>query len=201
MSTEKQIQANRRNAQRSTGPRTPEGKAKSSLNALKHGRTSAQVPARSEDADDFNAYVDSLRDHLAPADALESILVEQIIVATQRLARTLILERSILERATKAVQAELEKDGVHYTDPGYCPALAFRRECAGGNALEKLSRLEARIQGSFYQALRELDRCRARGPASRASQEPPILQNEPVSAPAPANSPYTRHPSKTSTIC
>jgi hypothetical protein len=48
MSSDKQVAANRLNAQRSTGPRTPAGKARVSFNALKHGLTGREVvlPAR-----------------------------------------------------------------------------------------------------------------------------------------------------------
>src|SRR5712675_197988 len=84
MSTEKQIEANRRNAQLSTGPKTPEGKATSSLNGLKHGLTSAQVLAPSESADEFDAHAAAFRDQLAPTSHVEKCLVEQIIVAVWR---------------------------------------------------------------------------------------------------------------------
>jgi len=56
MSTEKQIEANRRNAQKSTGPRTTEGKAASRGNAVKHGLTAEQIAIiPGEDAGAFNS--------------------------------------------------------------------------------------------------------------------------------------------------
>ncbi len=181
MSTEKQNDANRSNSQRSTGPRTPEGKTKSSLNALKHGLTSTQVLAPSESADEFNAHADSFRGHFAPADPLEEFLVEQLIVAAWRLRRSRIIERFILEQQATDVQADLKKYKVHYTDPADYLALAYRKECDGNNALDHLSRHQTRIERAFYRALHELDRQRSNRPAPRAPQAPPVLQNEPNS--------------------
>ena len=58
MASKKQIEANRRNAKKSTGPKTEEGKAKSSTNARKHGLTSRQVWLSDEDEERFRVFVD-----------------------------------------------------------------------------------------------------------------------------------------------
>lgn len=55
MPTPKQIAANRRNAKKSTGPRTPAGKSNVRLNALKHGLTAQSVVLPFEDADAYEA--------------------------------------------------------------------------------------------------------------------------------------------------
>src|SRR5678816_1862470 len=52
-SSERRAAANRRNAQKSTGPRTPEGKARTALNALKHGVTARTPFIPSDDPDEF----------------------------------------------------------------------------------------------------------------------------------------------------
>jgi hypothetical protein len=53
MTSLKQIEANRRNALKSTGPTTPEGKERSCRNALRHGLTAETVIAALEDAEDY----------------------------------------------------------------------------------------------------------------------------------------------------
>jgi len=89
--TEKQLVANRRNAGRSTGPRTPEGKARSRWNALKHGALSrAVVPpplAAHERVGDFHRLHETLRQDFAPGSALEEVLIESIATCYWRLAR------------------------------------------------------------------------------------------------------------------
>ena len=56
MTSLKQIEANRRNALKSTGPTTPEGKERSRRNALRHGLTAETVIAALEDAEDYQAF-------------------------------------------------------------------------------------------------------------------------------------------------
>ena len=56
MSSLKQIKANRRNALKSTGPTTPEGKERSRCDAVRHGLTAETVIAALEDAEDYQAF-------------------------------------------------------------------------------------------------------------------------------------------------
>ena len=111
--SEKQLAANRRNAQRSTGPRTAEGKAASRYNALKHGifaRAIIPDPLRAyESPDDFEALHHALRQDLAPATPFEELLVERIATYHWRLAR--------LVRSEAAEVAHLLDDATNrYTD-------------------------------------------------------------------------------------
>ena len=53
MTTDKQIEANRRNAEKSTGPRSEEGKARSSMNAIKHGLRAEQPVILGENPADY----------------------------------------------------------------------------------------------------------------------------------------------------
>ena len=63
--------ANAANAQHSTGPRTPEGKAASSRNAVKHGLASRDLVVRDDEQDAFHQLQQSLLQEIAPAGALE----------------------------------------------------------------------------------------------------------------------------------
>lgn len=72
MVTQKQIDANRRNADKSTGPRTAEGKARSSQNALRHGVLSEKAISHYEDSEAFDALLSQLLCELEPETALEA---------------------------------------------------------------------------------------------------------------------------------
>ena len=56
MTSVKQIEANRRNALRSTGPKTEDGKQRASQNAVRHGLTAETVIVPLEDVDDYRAF-------------------------------------------------------------------------------------------------------------------------------------------------
>lgn len=82
MATLRQIQANRRNAQKSTGPTTEEGKARSRKNALKHGLAGSGTVLPDLDADKLEARLESWRKLFVIRNADEEWLYEQLIIST-----------------------------------------------------------------------------------------------------------------------
>jgi len=78
MATQAQVDANQANSQKSTGPKTPEGKAASSRNRLSHGFASSTRFVRGEDPAEFNLLLDDLLSEHQPATPTEQILVEQM---------------------------------------------------------------------------------------------------------------------------
>ena len=88
MSTLKQIEANRLNAHKSTGPRTLEGKARVSKNALKHGFFSQDVVFLGEDPHgEFPELLDTLYTDWQPQSATEQHLVETLAASMWKLRR------------------------------------------------------------------------------------------------------------------
>jgi len=94
--SDRQLAANRANALRSTGPRTPAGRARSRWNALKHGALAeALIPPALEQYESraaFDELLASLHASLAPDSPVEEMLVERIAVSYWRLARLLRTE-------------------------------------------------------------------------------------------------------------
>ena len=94
--TERKLEANRRNAQRSTGPKTANGKAVSKMNALKHGILAQSVVVHGhkfkESAHEFKTLYQEFCTSLAPVGPLEELLVNQIVQAAWRLRRAHMAE-------------------------------------------------------------------------------------------------------------
>src|SRR5204863_3989459 len=94
--SEERLAANRANAQKSTGPKTREGRAASRMNALKHGLLSQEVlicsPHRYESEAELFALHDRFRDELQPMGPLELMLCDQIVTTHWRLRRVLAAE-------------------------------------------------------------------------------------------------------------
>jgi hypothetical protein len=86
-------EVSRRNGAKSRGPKTPEGKARSAQNALKHGlRAQKHVVLPEEDADEFAGLEAAMIEELAPVGALQTVLARRVVVAAWRLARADRLE-------------------------------------------------------------------------------------------------------------
>lgn len=84
MTSQKQIDANRANAQRSTGPRTADGKAVSAQNSVKHGVLSQKAISRYEDRSAYDELVGQLAADIRPATALEDALVQRLAILIWR---------------------------------------------------------------------------------------------------------------------
>ena len=78
---------NRRNAQKSTGPRTPEGKNRSRFNAVKHGMTARTIVLPNEDASVLQMRLETWVNDLQPRNDVEKTLVEQAVHASWKLER------------------------------------------------------------------------------------------------------------------
>src|SRR5438132_5549018 len=87
MATLKQIEANRRNALLSTGPKTPEGKAAVRLNALRHGLRAHTVVLPGEKSEAFHQLCDDLEAEWQPQTRTEQLYVEQMAVSQWKLRR------------------------------------------------------------------------------------------------------------------
>ena len=97
MSSLKQIDANRRNALKSTGPTTPEGKERSRRNALRHGLTAETVIAALEDTEDYEAFEAAVIADYDAESAVERELVLRLASVLWRLRRATGIETALFD--------------------------------------------------------------------------------------------------------
>src|SRR5215475_11335849 len=135
MSSFKQIEANRRNALKSTGPTTPEGKQRSRCNALRHGLTAETVIAGLEDPDDYEAFERAVISDYDAESTVERELVLRLANVLWRLRRATGIETglfdSVIEDSHKCEQQHLSHENL-----GGVADLAARRRLSLGEAKE-----------------------------------------------------------------
>jgi hypothetical protein len=96
MISDKQLEANRRNALLSSGPKTKEGRQRSSLNALRHGLTGQVTAMTDEDRAALDQFSQPLIQDLAPQGAMELQLAQRIAADSWRLNRASAIEDNLL---------------------------------------------------------------------------------------------------------
>jgi hypothetical protein len=97
MATEAQIAANRRNAESSTGPRTKEGKSRSSRNAVTFGIYSAADFVHPTDNGLYRVFCENFRKELSPEGPFEHTLAAEIVHAAWRLRRCCVVESNMVD--------------------------------------------------------------------------------------------------------
>jgi uncharacterized membrane protein len=97
MATERQIAANRRNAVKSIGPRTMQGKRRSRRNAMTHGLTAETVVPVLDDRDQYDALEAALKADYRPRSVIEHQLVARLASLLWRLRRASSIETGLFE--------------------------------------------------------------------------------------------------------
>jgi hypothetical protein len=133
MSSATRLAAKQANAQHSTGPRTDQGKARVSQNALSHGLTARHLVIRDDERDEFADLLNSLSSELDPQGAIETVAFHELLHAAWSLHRF------------RRIEAEASRGSVEdFTDP------------ATTTVLDRLTRYQSRAQRAWQKALHEL---------------------------------------------
>ncbi len=104
------LAANRANAQKSTGPRTEEGKAASRRNALRHGLTAKTVVLDLEDPQEFEQFRSRILEAFAPAEGAEQLLTEEVASALWRLKRAQRIEAAAFDHHLETLKHRVLPD-------------------------------------------------------------------------------------------
>jgi hypothetical protein len=139
----RRINASRANAARSTGPITPEGKERSSANAIRHGLLAKCVVLENESGPCFDDLVAQHTERFAPADGVEFGMIEEMAAAYWRMRRAWAIENRLMEKALRNQPPGDEAARI---------AAAFS-ELAATPELNLLHRYEARLHRIYQRAL------------------------------------------------
>ena len=180
MPSESQIAANRLNALNSTGPRTPEGKARSSANAIRHGLSAGFRVFTNESQQDFDELIAGLTRTFAPTNPYEEILVREIAQAHWRLARARRLEAATVDDMA-AGHGSTNHDGT----------LRLLLDNKQANSFLVFQRYMAAAERSASRAVKQLLALR-KIEADKAREA--AVRNEPKSTPRPQRSQPLTHP-------
>jgi hypothetical protein len=185
LTSQKQKEANQANAQKSTGPRTADGKSRSALNALKHGLTAKSPVLPDEDPAAYEVFRQQLWDDYQPITGTEGALVEELVGLLWRLRRVPSVEAALLtsigyqarldalRQVTEDLTAQdipippvLRLDETGQLDLIACEAgegtsvsaEGFWHDAVGPKVLDTLGRYETRLANRVRWILGELDR-------------------------------------------
>jgi hypothetical protein len=184
MLSDKQLAANRANAKLSTGPKTEEGKRRSSVNARRHNLTGQVTAMTEEDRIAHDAFSEALIKSMAPEGALELQLAQRIATDSWRLNRASAIEENIF-----ALGFSDHSDDIDVDHPELHAALtAARTFTREAKAMELLTLYEQRINRSLQKNLALLQQLQAARAASRQAgrQGPKLVERTEVKARATA---------------
>ena len=203
----KQLAANRANAAQSSGPNTPEGKARSAQNSIKHGFTASTFAVvRLEDLHEIDNLTTDLVSVYQPVNSQELLALQRMALAQQAILRAARLESGLFTTALNEtldtndhpftpMSKELAGEGdlavTRAQNRNYCLADGFLRLVRQSNGWSLFLRYQAQSERLYRRSLEEFTRLKALRPE---------LPNEPISPLQPQPEPATYAPSETKPI-
>ena len=165
MASEAQIEANRANAQKSTGPRTAEGKAVVAQNAVRHGLRARAAVLQGEDWEEYTGFRDEMLEELYPDGVQEMELATRIVDLTWRLRRAGRYQDAVFEALYDRYAADHQETGAHPDGDAPVPSDAvlgrmLLADFSGERLLERALLYERRIESSLSRAKAELRQLR-----------------------------------------
>jgi hypothetical protein len=188
MATQKQIKANRQNAKKSTGPKTAEGKAAVSQNAVKHGLFTDSVVAGETEAE-YEAFHGELLAELDPRGVIELLLAERVVSLWWRLIRAERMQNQAIEdmivlfvtnsTSRSCREYHIRDHGIRRGDPefdldGLPLGRIANKDFANCRVLDRMLLYERRIESSLNRAMKELKRFQT---IRRIEWQQPVKQN------------------------
>ena len=189
MATESQINANRENAKASTGPKTEEGKAKSSRNNTKFGLFATNNCVQPEEKEAYENFSTALWTTLAPADPVEEVTAAEFVRNAWRLRRCAMAEETLGEIVARFQASQNKARGTDHppADPMIYPTYL--------PAQTAIDRARTSAQNGMRRAKADLDKMQAA--RKKAEQPAAVLQDEPNPVPVTTAKPEPEKPALT----
>jgi len=171
MATQSQIKANRQNAQKSTGPKTAEGKAAVSQNAVKYGLFVVQDVLSVENQVEFDLLREQMLAELSPVGSVESLLAQRAVSLAWRLKRAERMQNETIEKlienritspsARRITELHCQGNGTPQDHPSVAPdhltiGRAALNDWSNEKTLERMFLNERRIENSLYRTIAKL---------------------------------------------
>ncbi len=155
MPSQRKCDACRANGAKGAGQKSPEGAARSAMNALKHGLAAHTVVLPGESHELFDEFADSLRDSLNPRTLIQHLLVQNVVCAAWRQRRYLAFETTAITVKAEEMRADVDRR-FDNADPQLRDTLAFQELIKDGQ-FRTFIRYDAHLDRQLHRALSRLE--------------------------------------------
>jgi hypothetical protein len=177
--SERQLAANRANAQKSTGPASEAGKSVSKYNSLRHGLNSFLVCLPSEEKEMYEDIRAEYHAYFHPDNIVTRGMVDDLASTRWRLLRIIRAENALVREQMAKMRAHNEKT-YDQLSIEVETAIAIKALADESKVSERMDRYEARLQRNFARVFKQLTQLQRDNPPSHDQRDNEKCQNEPI---------------------